>query len=378
MSKRRRTSIPRAVRARSLAPLLAAALAVAVAAVATLAAVEFLPLAPKQLAGTPRRPGGTPVATATPAAPTLAPVTSSTPSSTPAQRSRPRGQALVTLQLPPSQQAAASPLDQIARVLAVSADGELVASVERFGAAGPLHVTRRDGSDRRFQIGPEGTPAPVAAAFSPDDAWLAVVSGSGQVSRVDPQGAASLVSAGADGLVFGMSIAFAPDGRLLLTQVVSVELPLPSRIVALDPATRRVEVLSTQTSAYAPTPIDDGSVVFFATRADGTTEVRRLAGGHEEVVAALGATAWVDASRDGRHVAVERPGGEVAVVELASGRSSVIARGSRPNFSPLGDRLSLLDLTARQARTVDLGGRELSRVPSLLVAWAECPEGCVP
>ena len=100
--------------------------------------------------------------------------------------------------------------------------------------------------------------------------------------------------------------------------------------------------------------------------------------GSESVIAQLGQTVSVDASRDGALIAVERHDENVVLVDTRSGASRALASGARPAFSPEGDRLFVLDLNARVARELDLAGNELSRRPSLLVAWAECPEGCAP
>lgn len=377
----RRAPAPRASASRLLLPVVSAILAIAFAAVVTLAGTSILATARRPMAGAPRQPATTPAAepsaTASPAGLTPSPSPLGVTPGHSGGRAAAADAVLVALDLPGDAPAGRSPLDEVARVLAVSREGDLVASVARFGAPGALHVTRPNGADRQFRFGPPALPAPVVAAFSPDAAWLAVVSGNGQLFRLElGSGRSSLISPGTEGLVFGLSLAFAPDGRLLTTQVASLDVPLPSRIVAVDPVSGEVEVLSGQTSAYHPIGASDGSVVFFVTRNDGTTEVRRLNDGIETIAAALGETAWVDASRDGRHAAAQRPDGNVVVVELASGTSRVIGHGSRPEFSPMGDRVSVLDLELGRARVLDLAGRELARIQSLPVAWAVCPEGC--
>lgn len=356
---------------------------ISIGTVATLAGARLLAIdRPATVGARPTRTAtasaaatASPTATGTPASQHASPEPSATP---PALGRRDRHSAdLVALHLPQSAQARGTVFDEVARVLAVSADGRLVASVRHFGSPGALHLTRRDGADRQFRFGPANAAAPVGAAFSPDGSWLAVVTGSGQLWRLDiASGRTSVISPGSDGMVFGISIAFAEDGRILAMQVASVDVPLPSRLAAIDPESGELEVLSGQTSVYQPTPLADGSILFFATRNDGTTEVRQLRDGTESVVAALGATAWVDASRDGRHVAVERSGGRVALVDLATGTSAEIAHGARPKFSPAGDRISVLDPSAGVTRALDLAGNEVARVNSPVVAWAECPEGC--
>ena len=357
----------------AVGPAVAVAVTVAVAATATLGAVRALyPLEPS-LIGARRSPAATvpgsapPLGTPAPATPVAAPTTHTRTAA-----------ALVPVTLPPAERGAGSPPEEVSRLLAVSPAGDVAASVERFAHPGPLHVTRlRSHTDQTYQIDAREAPAPIAAAFAPDGTWLAVVSGEGRLWRIDlATGEASLLASASDGLVFGIALDFAADGRLLLTEVGSVRVPMPSRVVALDPSTGALEVLSAQSSAYRPTALADGSVAFFTTRADGTTEARRLQPGSETLVAALGETAWVDASRDGRLIAVERADRTISVIDATDGRTATIGRGSRPKFAPDGDRLSVLDLDGRLARVVDSSGRELSRVPSLFVAWVQCTEGC--
>ncbi|MFN2484108.1 MAG: hypothetical protein ABR509_04120 [Candidatus Limnocylindria bacterium] len=272
-----------------------------------------------------------------------------------------------------------APRDEAARLLGVSADADLTAFVDRFGAPGPLHVLDADGSDADVAVGPSGGAAPLAAAFAPDASWLAAVDGAGGLWRVDLGSAApSLISGGSDGFVYGLTIDTLPDSRLLLAQVASVTVPVPSRVVAVDVESGGVDVLSEAGMAYQPTSLDDGSIAYFASNPDGSTALRLLSGRSETTLAELGQTAAVDVSPDGRHVAVERGDGTVELIAVDGGLTRNLGRGARPRFAPTSDRLSVLDLDTGVTRALDLGGRELSRTPSPLAAWVQCPEGCAP
>ena len=374
---------PRHARAlrRHIPSVLVGVLAVAVAASATLAGIRILRGDEPDVIG--RRPTTpqtepTPYATAARTAPATTP-----DAGEPAQPTTEPGPTadsaeLVVVPVPPAPDGRPAAHDEVARLLDVSAHSGMSVYVDEFRGSGPLHVMDGDGAITDHAVGPAGT-SPVAAAVAPDESWIAAVDGSGALWRVPLDGGApSAISSGSDGLVFWLALDFMSDGRLLATQVGSSSVPLPSRVVIVDPMSAGIEVLSSEEMAYQPTPMDDGSVAYLTTELDGSTVVRRTARGRQMLAVPIGQTAAVDLSRDGRHVVVERVGAVIELVSLPDGRSRALGTGSRPIFSPSGDAIGVVDLAAGRAIELDLGGNEISRTPSLHVAWLNCPEGCAP
>ena len=354
---------------------IAGALAVAVAATATLAGIRiFRGDDPELIGGRPSAPArGAPTS---PAASGGAEPGAASP--TEKSRAAARRAELVVIPLPVPPGGRPAPYDEIARLLDVSPHSALAAYVDEFRGAGPLHVRDADGTVTDHDIGPSGT-SPVAAAIAPDETWLAAVDGSGVLWRVELDGGEpSVISTGSDTLVYGLALEFMPDGRLLTTQVGSTTVPLPSRVVIVDPGSRQIEVLSDEEMAYQPTPLADGAVAYLTTEADGSTAVRRTEGGRQTLGIGMGQTTSAAVSADGRHVAVERTGGKIELISLPGGASRALGDGARPVFSPAGDTLAVLDIAAGRAVVLDLDGNEISRRPSLHVAWIKCPEGCAP
>lgn len=379
MSKRVRAAPPtrgwRRLR-HHLPQIMAGLAAVAVAATATLAGVRLLRGDEPRLVEPAQAPAPV-TASASPGASPAGESAAPAPSASPGRaRARPRA-TLAAVPIPRGR-AAASPYDELARQLAVGQRSGVAVYVDRYLTPGPMRVVDSSGVVRDFTIGPAGT-SPVAAAVAPDETWIAAVDGSGVLWRVELSGEPPFVlSSGSDGLVFGVRISFMPDGRLLTTQVGSVSVPMPSRVVTVDPASGEVTVVADDATAYQPTPLSDGSFAYFTSNADGSTVVHRRAGGRETSAVELGQTASVDVSPDGRHVAVERAGRTLELVSLPGGESRRIGTGSQPRFAPSGDRLSALDLDRGVALELDLSGRQISATRSLHVAWVECPKGCAP
>ncbi|MDQ3881447.1 MAG: hypothetical protein M3295_10300, partial [Chloroflexota bacterium] len=266
-----------------------------------------------------------------------------------------------------------------ARLLTVSAETGAAAFVDGYAAPGPLHVLRGDGSSIDVVVGLRGGSAPLGAVFFADASSLAAVDGSGVLWRIDAgAGTSAVLSTGTDGLVYGITLDVLADGRILGAQVGSTAVPLPSRVVAIDPARGRVDVLTDAGTAYQPTALDDGSIAYFVSNDDGSTALRRIAGRTDLLVLELGDTVTVDVSRDGNHVAVERGDGSVDLVAVDGSAVVSLGRGARPRFAPTSDRLIVLDVDRGVTRAVDLDGTELTRLPTPFAAWVECPEGCAP
>lgn len=231
-------------------------------------------------------------------------------------------------------------------LLAVSADGSQAALADRLGEpTGVLTIARADGSQLRATL-----PGLLSSAFVAGDAWLAVIDGRGGLWRVDPT--SGRATALADGPFLGAPVA-AGDGSLLLLSVPSVEAPYWSRLVRVATSTGVATAVSDADLVYAAFPLDDGSLALVA-HEPGRTVVRRLSRTAESVLADLGPGAVnVSVAADARHIAFERDGDGILVVDAPGGPSRRLGDGSRPCFAPDGSVLLLRRGTAAVAVALD-------------------------
>jgi hypothetical protein len=211
-------------------------------------------------------------------------------------------------------------------LLAVSADGSQAALADRVAAlSGDLTEVHADGSQLRIQL-----PGLISAGFVAEGSWLAVIDGRGALWRVDAESGRAMPLA--DGPFIGSPIVEA-DGSLLLLAVPSVQAPYQSQLVRVVPETGVVTPLSSAELVYAAYPLSDGSLAIVA-HEPGRMVVRRLAAEGEEPVADLGADAVNAAvAADGRHIAFERDGQGIFVVEAPGSAARRLGSGTRPCFS---------------------------------------------
>jgi hypothetical protein len=234
-------------------------------------------------------------------------------------------------------------------------------------AAGTLAIARADGSQVRVEM-----PGLLAAAFAADEQWLAVVDGLGRLWRVSSaDGAAARI---ADGPFVG-PLSVDAAGGILLQSVSSVEAPFRSVAVRVDSQIGTSRQLSSAELVYGITPMPDGELALVVHDAAGTS-VRMSGAQGETTLVALGQDAvHVAVARDRSHVAFQRPGEGVVLLDLAAGISRTLADATHPRFAPDGGSL-LVDLPDG-ARLVGLDGEALAQVDSALAAFPAC-EGCAP
>lgn len=252
------------------------------------------------------------------------------------------------------------------QLLAVAPDGGTVAVAGQIGPESTaLVLARADGSQLQVQL-----PGLIAAAFAPDESWLAAIDGSGALWRVaSTDGAARQVATGP----FIGQPAVEADGSVIALQVPSVEAPYRSSAVRVSPA-GTMTPLTDEALVYGAQPLADGSLAVIAHRPSGTV-VLRLAGGETTALADLGPDAVnVAVEPAGEAVAWEH-GGEVYLRRLPAGGAQRIAEGTRPRFSPDGTSL-LLDLPTG-THLVEADGSLVASFTTQL-GFAACTEGCAP
>ena len=211
-------------------------------------------------------------------------------------------------------------------LLAVSADGSQAALADRVGElSATLTLADADGSQLRIQL-----PGLLSAGFVAEGSWLAAIDGRGALWRVDAE--SGRATALADGPFIGSPIAEA-GGSLLLLAVPSVQAPYRSELVRIDPETGVIAPLSSAELVYAVYPLSDGSLAIVA-HEPGRTVVRQLVAGGEELVADLGPDAVnVAVAADGRHIAFERDGQGIFMVDAPGSAARQLGSGSRPCFA---------------------------------------------
>ncbi len=226
-----------------------------------------------------------------------------------------------------------------------------------------LVLARADGS--QLQVPVEGL---LDATFAPDDAWLAVVDGTGRLWQLRADdGSLQLI---ADGPFLQAPLVEAGGGVLALA-VSSVEAPFRSHLVRVAPG-GSLERLSVEDLVYDAQRLADGSLAVVAHRPAGTV-VRRIVGGEETAHLDLGPDAVnVSISADGAVVAWETEG--EAFVQVAGQERRGLGAGSNPRVSPDGRGI----LLGRDGGTVlvDPTGAELAAL-SADTALLDCGE-CQP
>jgi hypothetical protein len=256
------------------------------------------------------------------------------------------------------------PGDSATRLLAVAPDGAQVALADRVGELfGSLTLAKSDGSQVRVSL-----PGLLGAGYAADGTWLAVLDGRGVLWQVDS--ASGEARQLAEGPFLGTPIA-GHDGSLMLLSVPSVEAPYRSLLVRFVPSSGSVTTLASDDLVYAGYPLDDGTLALVAHRAGGTV-VKRVGPGVGQVLADLGPGAINAAvASDGRHIAFEKAGQGIFLVDGPGAPARSIGLGSRPCFAPDASTLlvhrdndsaalsvdgSLLAVTARLTGVVGSAG----------------------
>jgi hypothetical protein len=254
-----------------------------------------------------------------------------------------------------------------ARLLAVAPTGTRVAVADRIDLVqATLTVAEQDGSQLRV-----GMPGLLAAAFSPDGEWLAVIDGAGSLWKVIAGTAAATRLA--PGPFLG-PLSVEPGGTVLLAAVSSVEAPFVSRLARFDPEAGSLAGVSDDKLVYGSTVLADGSIAVVAHEPHGTV-VNLVTRDGRSRLAELGPGAvHVSVSLDGSHVAWEREGG-IYLRDIAAGSTWRVAAGSRPRLSR--DGRSLLAGDGDATVLLGLDGSRLARFAGA-VAFAGCESGCRP
>lgn len=252
-------------------------------------------------------------------------------------------------------------------LLAVSADGTHAALTDQVGeSSGSLVLADTDGSQLRIQL-----PGLIGAGFAGDAAWLAVVDGRGALWRVESgSGRSELLASGP----FIGSPSVAEDGSVLVLAVSSVEAPYRSMLVRLDPATGVAAPVADEELVYGAFPLEGGAIAIVA-HEHGSSVVHRLAEGNDRLLVDLGPGAVnATVAPDGRHVAFERDGAGIVLVDVAGPAPQHIGTGSRPCFGADGSAL----LVRRGDESVVLAADgSLLTVAAALSAFAGSA-GCLP
>ncbi|MEP6680627.1 MAG: hypothetical protein ABJB65_04020, partial [Chloroflexota bacterium] len=276
------------------------------------------------------------------------------------------GQVVLEAQLPASPQGA--PGQEGLRILATTADGDQIASVDRVGSlSASLSIQSPDGAVAARQM-----PGAVAAEFTADGSFLFVVDTSGALWR--------LASATADGAIiapgpFDGPIRLEPKGTLLLRRVSSVEAPFSAQLVRFDPRTGAGTALVADGLVYSAHPLSDGSLAVVAHPIGGGTSVRRLGvDGSITPIADLGPAAIdVDVAADAT-IAYEEAADGIYLLKAGAAKAERLGRGRAPSFSPNGRELLVLRDGA--ASVLDLDGSVLAEIDSADASWIACGEEC--
>jgi hypothetical protein len=252
------------------------------------------------------------------------------------------------------------------QLLAVAPDAATAAVAGQIGPeTTSLIMARADGSQVQVEL-----PGLIAAAFAPDQSWLAAIDGRGTLWRVAAaDGAAQQIAAGP---FIGQPVVEA-GGSVLALQVPSVEAPYRSELVRVM-SDGAAMPMTTEALVYGAQPMADGSLAAVAHRPTGTV-VLHLAGGRATVLADLGADAVnVAVDRSAAAVAWEQAG-NVYLRRLPAGRAQRIAAGTHPRFSADGQALLVELPTGTQLVEPD---GELIATFSTQLDFAGCGEDCAP
>lgn len=255
------------------------------------------------------------------------------------------------------------------RLLAAAPDGGPVALADRLGV-GPaeLLITRPDGGLTITAM--DGL---LGAAFAPDGSWLAAVDGTGTLWRADPgDGATAMLAEGP----FAGAVEHAPDGRLLLLLLSSVEAPTSSLPVLLDPATGTLEPVAGVAGeglVYRARAVP-GGIGLVVHRPDGSKELRR-ANAPDVLVTVPPTAGTIDFAPDLSAVAYRSGDDEITLLHPLGAAGRTVAGGGQPRFSPDGTRLlvelggTTVTLEVASGRVTPVGGQAV---------WAACEGECRP
>lgn len=252
-----------------------------------------------------------------------------------------------------------------ARMLAMASDGSSVAIADRYGVEqAALVVARTDGSQARVQM-----PGLLAAGYAPAGNWLAVIDGRGALWQVDA--ASGDARPLADGPFLGSPLVQA-DGSLLLLSVSSVEAPILSQLVELDPESGEITLRAAEQLVYAAFPMADGGIAISAHVA-GSTVVRGIRGDRDELMADLGPGATEVAVAPNGRITFARQGGGVFLLDRPGAPARLLAAGSDPAFDPSGSNL----IVRQDGWSVVLApdGSLITRFPGD-AAFVACGEEC--
>jgi len=221
--------------------------------------------------------------------------------------------------------------DAGARLLAAAGDGSSVALGDRYGMEqAELVVARTDGSQARVQM-----PGLLGAGYAPDGDWLVTIDGRGALWRVDT--ASGDARPLADGPFLGQP-SVQSGGAVLLLSVSSVEAPIVSQLVELDPRSGELTTVADETLVYGAFPMADGSIVL-AAHVGGSTVVRRIEGDRDELIADLGPGATEVAVAPNGRIAFVRQGAGIFLLDEAGAPPHFLAPGNGPVFDASGSNL---------------------------------------
>jgi hypothetical protein len=259
------------------------------------------------------------------------------------------------------------PSDGATSLLAVSPDGGQAALADRVGdLSGTLTLAKPDGSQVRVSF-----PGLLGAGYATDGAWLAVLDGRGALWEVDSANGEAVQLA--EGPFLGTPIV-AKDGSLMLLSVPSVEAPYRSRLIRFVPSSGAITTLASDDLVYAGYPLDDGTLAVVAHTPVGTV-VRRVGPHIAQVLADLGPGAInVGVAGDGRHIAFEKEGHGILMVDRPGGSARIVGVGSRPCFAP--DSSLLLVRRVDESAALSVDGSVLAITPRLTGIVGS--SGCLP
>lgn len=252
-----------------------------------------------------------------------------------------------------------------AQVLAAASDGSSIAIADPYGMdRTSLVLAHADGSQVRVEM--HGL---LAAGYAPTGSWLAVIDGRGGLWEVQAiSGEARYL---ADGPFLGSPLVEA-DGSLLLLSVSSVEAPITSQLVELDPAAGTLTQRAAEELVYGLFPMADGRIAVSA-HVDGRTVVRAIGGDRDDLLADLGAGATQVAVSAQGTIAFVRPGAGVLMLDRRGAAARPLAPGSGPAFDASGSYLTVRQDGWSVVLAVD--GSTVGRYPGA-VAFVSCGEEC--
>jgi hypothetical protein len=252
------------------------------------------------------------------------------------------------------------------QLLAFAGEESIAAVAGQIGPdSTPLVLARPDGSQVQVEL-----PGLIAAAFAPDESWLAAIDGRGSLWRIaTADGAARLIASGP----FIGQPAVQADGSVVALRVPSVEAPYRSTAVRIA-ATGEMDVLADEPLVYGAQPLDDGSLAITAHRPSGTV-VLRLAGGRAASLVDLGPDAVNVAVAQAADAVAWESDGEILLQRLPAGRAQRITAGTHPRFSPDGSAL-LVDVPTG-TELIERDGSLIATFTSQL-GFAACSAECAP